>query len=117
MEGGRRGNVGGAGQGPKHPPPLPSMCETDRATPLLMRCHGPSYEEPLSPPGLERQLFADSDSEGTDEDTVTEDTDSMSGVSTIDSPCSDRLSDPVADLGSEELEFRTDVSCTRKRRK
>ena len=31
----------------------------------------------------------------------------MSGVSTIDSPCSEYMSDPVTESGSEEQEFST----------
>ena len=69
-----------------------------------------------SPCNLERRVFPGGGGVF-NQDTVTAYHETMSKVSTIESPCSDQLSDYLVNSSSEDQEFSTDVSSTRKRRR
>ena len=87
------------------------MCESDLATPLLLRERPPAVDSANSPCNIERRLFSGRDSDPSDSETVMVkvNDDTHSGVSTIELPRSEQLSDYLVDSSAGEQEFSTDV--------
>ena len=94
-----------------------SACEIDFVTPLLLRDRQDVDEGVPVLSTLERRLFVREESGGLDKSTVAMEDSVLSGVSTIESPRSDQLSDLLVDESTDEDEFSTDVSSTRNRRR
>ena len=65
---------------------------------------------------MEWCLFSGRDVDPSDPKTMAADDETMSKVSTIESPCLEQLSDYLVDSSSEGQEFSTDVSSTHKKR-
>ena len=96
---------------------LRSICEADFPTPLLLRDQSPLREDQRLAHHCSVAFFVDNEDCLSNPETIGGSLASVSAVSTIESPCSDDVSNYMTVVSSDEQEFNTDVSPTRKRRR